>query len=152
MSCDPPVHEHCPPLHVAPGLHAWPHDPQLFGSVRVSTQDAPQASCARQVHAPLVHAYVCPRCDLHPLSTCGSSSTTPLQSSSLPLHVSVDQWHWQMLLGCPMSAPHDQPATQSLGPVHVVVQTLPLPVGRQMPLWQSPFLLQGLPVSPLRGA
>jgi hypothetical protein len=45
-----------------------------------------------------------------------------------------------MLLGCPISGPHDQPATQSPSAVHVVVQTFePFPVGRQIPVGQSAF-------------
>jgi hypothetical protein len=56
-----------------------------------------------------------------------------------------------MLLDCPSSAPHDQPAMQVLAELHVVVHTLPFPTGRQIPLGQSEFFLHCVPV-PFAGA
>jgi hypothetical protein len=68
------------------------------------------------------------------------------------------------LLLCPASAPQLQPATQSAAVLQFVVQTLPVqaaspagwpptgwPTGRQMPVVQSAFLLQGVPASPAVG-
>jgi hypothetical protein len=78
-------------------------------------------------------------------------STTPSQSLSLPSHVSATGLHWQTLDDWPGSALHVQPATQLAADVQASVQTLmPPPIGRQMPLVQSPFLAQAFPASPCR--
>ena len=51
------VHE--PSTQVVPSEQAWPHDPQLAGSVLVSTQSAPHAVVPGAAHEHLPPAQVC---------------------------------------------------------------------------------------------
>lgn len=55
-----PGHTHAPPAHVAPKGQKLSHAPQLFGSVRRSTQPLKHNACggSQRVHAPEMH--ICP--------------------------------------------------------------------------------------------
>jgi len=148
-------HAQLPPTHfwaagqTAPPCLAQP--PQFLSSVCVFVQRPAHITVALpHEQLPFWQAAPAPRVLAHLVSTAGSSSTIPSQSLSLPSQISAEYLHWQMLLACPASGPHDQPATQSVAPEHVAVQTLvPLPIGRQIPLGQSAFLAHIWPMAPL---
>jgi len=131
-----------PMLHTSP-LPQWPpHAPQLFGSVFMLTHVEPphfghsQVPSAQTVPGMRVAQY---------LFAGDGSSTIPLQSSSNPLQISGACAHWQS------PPPHVQPATHASAAVHCDEQTLPLPapVGTQMLVTHSVYVLHGLPVPSL---
>jgi hypothetical protein len=127
----PASHEklHDPPLHEAVAFagaeHRLPQVPQLSTSLDVSAQ-RPAQSVAEfaQLQLPWLHTAPDPRVDAHCVSTAGSSSMIPLQSSSRPLQLSGAYVHLQTSLIWPPSAPHVQPERQSPCRLHGEVQTL----------------------------
>lgn len=124
-------HAHLPALQTATDGHTRPpalaQPPQLFGSVDVFAHRPPQLCVpAPHVHLPPWQTPPLPSADPHSGSVAGASSTMPLQSLSLPSHVSGAYAHWQTLPACPASGPQVQPATQSAVELHDVVQTLPV--------------------------
>jgi len=141
---------HAPLWQTAPLAQALPQPPQWSGSVSGSTQAWPHLSA--HVHVPAVHTSPAPAVVAHHSSTAGSLSTMPSQSLSSPSHTSGADVHLQISLGWPSSDPHVQPGTHEVADVHVVVQTSPGPVGRQMPLGQSELVAHGTPADPVRAS
>jgi hypothetical protein len=77
-----------PAVQTHPLGHDLPHAPQLLGSVLKSGHWPPHGEL--QTQAPLAQTYPAPPSVFtHDWSASGSSSTRPLQSLSLPSHVST---------------------------------------------------------------
>jgi hypothetical protein len=81
----PAGHSQRPDVHTPPGMQTTPQPPQLLRSVERSTQTPLHATSPDAQQIPLEQTFPAP----HEASAEGPS-TTPLQSSSMPLHVSLD--------------------------------------------------------------